>query len=229
MSPLFVRMQEIVETQSAGGARQMAADEFLLAEAQEPALRFFIWDTPQVTFGYFGDYLALRERLPDKILTRRWTGGGVVFHGDDITFSLVIPISSPLAKEKGEEIYRRIHGCVQEALSAAGVAADLAESGNAPRGSDCFAAPVAHDVVGESGKLAGGAMRRTRAGLLYQGSVLGVSASLREQVKEKMRERFCQEKEPKFFSQEDLDAIGQIAAARYASLEWLQTAGGKKF
>jgi len=53
VSPLFVRMQEIVETQPAGGARQMAADEFLLAEAQEPCLAFFYLGYPAGNFRVF--------------------------------------------------------------------------------------------------------------------------------------------------------------------------------
>lgn len=199
----------------------MAADEFLLETSNIPTLRFFVWDHPQITFGYFGEYLALQERFTQQLLTRRWTGGGVVFHGDDITFSLVIPANDPLAKERGEEIYRQIHSCVRSAFLNLGLVAGLANHADAKPGGDCFAAPVAHDVIGETGKLAGGAMRRTRAGLLYQGSILGVPKENRQSVATQLRHLLSLEITTHSFSCSELEKIQNIATSRYASQEWL--------
>jgi lipoate-protein ligase A len=59
-----------------------------------------------------------------------------------------------------------------EALQAAGVDAVLFDGGSAG-GAECFAGPVRYDVMSGSRKIAGGAQRRTKRGLLHQGSIQG--------------------------------------------------------
>jgi len=153
------------------GPAQMALDEALLALRCEPALRVYCWRRPQITFGYFGSHEQVARKFPGLQVTRRWTGGGVVEHGEDLTFSLLIPSSHPLAGEPGQLLYQKIHQAVASVLEGAGREVRLAEVGRAAPGAECFAAPVAGDVLVGEGKVVGGALRRTRQGLLYQGSL----------------------------------------------------------
>ena len=84
-------------------ALNMAIDEFLMNEASKPrripVLRIYSWEAPSYSVGYFqkidevvGKIKASQE---DIAVVRRLTGGGWVFHGEDLTFSLVIRYPNP--------------------------------------------------------------------------------------------------------------------------------------
>lgn len=152
------------------GPDQMACDEALMRVAAFPVLRVFRWSTPWVSAGYFVAMEAARAVRPDLPVCRRWTGGGIVVHEGDFTFALSVPRPQSLAALRPAESYREIHAALVVALTEFGWEAELSgASAKAP--SECFAAPVEHDVTAQGSKIAGGAQRRTRHGLLHQGSV----------------------------------------------------------
>lgn len=158
-----------------GGPANMALDESLLAVADVPVLRVYRWDGPWISFGCFGRHAAARSGFPGRPLVRRWTGGGLVDHACDWTYSLVLPAGDPLAALGTAASYRLIHKALAAALAACGMAARLADAPLPGRGGHCFRAPVQADVVDAAGrKIAGAAQRRTRDGLLHQGSVQGI-------------------------------------------------------
>lgn len=186
------RRAELLESGPLDAAGQMALDEAVLEGAGDgvTALRFYRWepatDPCAVTFGFSQAYedaaAAARARLGGVSvpLVRRATGGGVVVHGADVTFSLVFPwptLSDPSL------VYKDIHLAVHLGFKACGVATGL-WSPSRPPGlrPDCFAGPEPKDLVSEAGsKALGGALRRRRGRGLYQGSlrpeVLGVPAA----------------------------------------------------
>lgn len=158
-----------------GGAEQMAWDEAILESTERPVLRVYRWDGPAVSFGYFQSLAMVRELFPGVPLVRRWTGGGIVEHRGDWTFSLMVPSSDALAKRRPSETYELIHDAVVQVLAAEGVGTRLAGCEDRSSGAACFVAPALHDVLADNGqKLCGGAQRRTRHGFLHQGSVQGV-------------------------------------------------------
>jgi lipoate-protein ligase A len=69
-----------------------------------------------------------------------------------------------------DESYRVLHLALASALHDAGCEAVLFQ-GEAQGAAACFAGPVRYDVVDGTRKVAGGAQRRTKRGLLHQGSV----------------------------------------------------------
>src|SRR5437764_14717369 len=87
----------------------MAIDEALLETAVLPTIRFYRWRSPALSFGYFGKFSDVAIYAAERDLVRRWTGGGIVFHGDDLTYSSVVPASSPVFAESSIAIYGKIH------------------------------------------------------------------------------------------------------------------------
>jgi lipoate-protein ligase A len=149
-------------------ARNMAVDEALLREVREPVLRLYEWNVPAVSLGYFQP-AALGGERP---FVRRYTGGGLVDHAHDLTYTIVLPRSHPWMELCMPDSYRLIHEGVQAALQACGIIAELAPAAFAVESEACFAKPVKFDIVAGVEKLSGAAQRRTREGLLHQGSIL---------------------------------------------------------
>lgn len=154
-------------------ALNMALDEALLRTAAErgrPLLRVYRWSAPAVTIGFFQKFSP--ELAPGRPVVRRPTGGGLVDHARDATYTVVAPPEHPLYRMPTPESYRVIHEAVTAALRRLGVAARLARCCAPERSGVCFAAPVQFDVVADGRKVAGAAQRRLKRGLLHQGSVL---------------------------------------------------------
>ena len=154
-----------------GATLNMAIDEALLESATKPALRFYGWERPSLSFGYFGRYDDAAREGGSRDLVRRWTGGGIVLHGNDLTYSLVIPAScSSFALSTGA-IYAAVHRAIRDVLLTEGKAALIATSARPKISEACFANAVVADVLLGDDKVAGAAQRRTRNGLLQQGSI----------------------------------------------------------
>ena len=81
----------------------MAVDEWLLETATLPVLRVYRWAGEWASIGYFGEVTAARAAFPGVNLVRRWTGGGMVDHRADWTYTIVAPHSEPLAGCRGAE------------------------------------------------------------------------------------------------------------------------------
>jgi lipoate-protein ligase A len=152
-------------------AMNMAIDEALLEQATLPALRFYGWRQPSLSFGYFNKFAEIAGEADDRELVRRWTGGGTVPHGEDLTYSLVTPATEAAAALGSSAIYAALHAAIRDALREEGKTAHLAPEA-APKISEaCFANPVRNDVLLDERKIAGAAQRRTRGGFLHQGSI----------------------------------------------------------
>jgi lipoate-protein ligase A len=165
-------------------AFNMALDEALLVEAQSiggPVLRFYAWTQPAASFGYF-------QRIPDvekatqlRPLVRRPTGGGIVPHDADWTYSVTVPAGHAWHSLRAQQSYRRMHEWIQSAFARLNVDTTLADCARKPRPGECFAGHEVDDVLWQGHKVAGAAQRRTRTGLLIQGSIqpppLGLSRS----------------------------------------------------
>lgn len=230
-SPLFPQLLEIDDPRPSDGPWHMAADEFLLHTMDQPTLRFFHWRSPQATFGYFLRHDDIVRKCPGWSITRRWTGGGVVRHGEDVTFSLVVPRGCSLSRQQGRLLYEKIHHCVALALSADAVGrfelvpdADSGKVSASDRSSDCFHAPVPADVLSQGRKVAGGAMRRTHAGVLYQGSIFesGITDQVlpRQRLQNGLRREFSPVMRVRSWTSGEQEVIENLARERYSSPAW---------
>lgn len=150
----------------------MAVDEWLLENARLPVLRVYQWDGCWGSLGYFGKISDATRAFPRLEWVRRWTGGGIVDHRADWTYTVVAPAGTALAGMRGAESYRAIHSALSEALTGEGFQASLSDGASENGAASCFENPVGHDLVDERGrKIAGAGQRRGRFGLLHQGSL----------------------------------------------------------
>jgi hypothetical protein len=124
--PLFADLTIYQDENPHSAAMNMAIDEALLEMAVVPTIRFYRWRSPALSFGYFGKFSDVAIYAAERDLVRRWTGGGIVFHGEDLTYSIVIPASDPVFDESSIAIYEKIHRALCGALAGDGQDAELA-------------------------------------------------------------------------------------------------------
>ena len=239
--PIFAKLEICRDATPRSAAVNMAIDEALLETAKVPSIRFYRWNSPALSFGYFGKFADVANYAPRRDLVRRWTGGGIVFHGDDLTYSIVIPANDPAFSESSMLIYEKIHCALRSALLANGERAELApvagvvDAGAAiiDRGYSCFANPVRADVMVNGRKVAGAAQRRTRGGLLHQGSIqlatgwVRVAATTGDvDLGNGLAERFAKElsegRNEKSLSNTLVERAEKIAEQKYNTKNWLQ-------
>lgn len=161
----------------------MARDEALLVSVGEgtspPTVRFYKWDPPTISLGYFQKY-AQYESLPspagDLAVVRRTTGGGAILHDREWTYSIALPTTHPLAADNPAQLYELVHHALIGTLELLGVQPQLcgsSDDSSAGRGPFfCFDRRHATDLLLEGRKLAGSAQRRTQKAILQHGSII---------------------------------------------------------
>lgn len=155
-------------------AFNMALDEALLesvARLGRPLLRFYGWTESAASFGYFQKIAEVEPATLLRPLIRRPTGGGIVPHDADWTYSLAFPPGYEWHALRAEESYRRVHEWIRAAFARLGVEAELAPCCQKSAPGQCFVGHEKHDLLWRGRKIAGAAQRRNRLGLLIQGSV----------------------------------------------------------
>ncbi|HZI33588.1 MAG TPA: hypothetical protein VFF11_14705, partial [Candidatus Binatia bacterium] len=155
-------------------AYNMSLDEALLESMphlQKPALRFYGWTEPAASFGYFQKYAEVEAATKLRPLIRRPTGGGIVPHDADWTYSAVFPPGHEWHSLKAEESYRRIHDWLRLAFAELSIETELASCCKKSLPGQCFVGHEKFDLLWHGKKIAGAAQRRNKLGLLIQGSV----------------------------------------------------------
>jgi lipoate-protein ligase A len=198
----------------------MAVDEALLREVREPVLRLYAWDVAAVSLGYFQPAKIAGKRP----FVRRYTGGGLVDHAQDITYTIVLPRAHPWMELSAPDSYCLVHKGVQAALAACGIESELTPQAHAVESTACFQKPVKHDIVSSVGKLSGAAQRRTREGLLHQGSILlpdpAKNAALRETFAEIFAKRLEFTAVPGDLTEAESARAEALERDRYATEAW---------
>ena len=164
----------LLDSGAGSAALNMALDEALLEampRLHQPVLRFYSWTEHAASFGYFQPYAQLARLTPLRPLVRRPTGGGLVPHDADWTYSLCFPVDHAWWHLRAVQSYRRVHDWIQASLARLGSATTLAPSRHLATPGQCFSGYEVSDVLWQGHKIAGAAQRRTRLGLLIQGSV----------------------------------------------------------
>ena len=167
------------------GASNMAVDEALLNcfkhESSTPVFRIYSWEPPALSLGRFqkaGEVLDHdRCQAADVAVVRRITGGGVIFHAEELTYSLVcaphhVP---PVASIKESfwvltsfliRFYRKLGLEPSYAVESSSRKSSLGEQTHF-----CFAGKEAYDILIDSRKIGGNAQRRLKNVIFQHGSI----------------------------------------------------------
>ncbi|MEO6055121.1 MAG: hypothetical protein ABIP97_14020 [Chthoniobacterales bacterium] len=199
------------------GPMNMAIDEALLRHCTQPVVRFYHWTVPTLSVGYFQPLIEVENQAGDMPIVRRWTGGGMVHHGKDHTFSIAAPLGTELGRLSPEISYRFIHEGMIRAFGKSGLR--LAACEDRLSGAACFQSPALHDVLQNTKKIAGGAQRRSRAGVLHQGSIQQIETD--EEFPARFAAEFGEKVTVTALPEDVLETACLLVRERYGSPQWL--------
>lgn len=156
--------------------------EFTENSTPSPILHFYDWKGVCGTFGHFIKPLDhLNQKGIEKWdlrLERRPTGGGIVFHLCDLTFSVLMPSTNPFFSLNTLETYAFVNLAVVKAISkfmGNKIQPTLLPQEFNPLDDQCphfcMAHPTKYDVMIDGRKVGGAAQRRTKFGYLHQGTI----------------------------------------------------------
>jgi lipoate-protein ligase A len=164
------------------GRDTMAYDEQTLEQLQQgaaPAVRFYQWLSPTISFGRLQKQEHIRDLIPQGWkAVQRPTGGGIVFHDQDLCVSLCWREGDAPLPTRLKEVYPWIHGIIREALAPFSdlqmARCDDCQTAETPfQSRQCFTEPVVFDLLRKGKKVVGGALCRRGDAFLYQGSIQG--------------------------------------------------------
>ncbi len=170
----------VLDTGISSANENMRLDVQLLEELKnhsECLLHLYEWQGKCATYGHFIDpnkYLQADETKKYQLeLAKRPTGGGIIFHCWDFTFSFLIPKCHPRLSTNTLENYANVNTVVRTAIK------EFLGTHDNPQlmvqsqecSPFCMAKPTIYDVMLDGKKVGGAAQRRTRHGILHQGSI----------------------------------------------------------
>ncbi len=169
-----------VENTPQDAAINMALDEALLHWHQKgeipPTLRFYRWNEPTLSIGYF-------QKVDGKIdlegikkhqcqLVRRMTGGSAVLHDDELTYSIVISERHERVASSIRQAYYDLSKGILRAYQLLGIEVDYAhEPISKNRSTICFEQPAFYELLANGKKISGNAQIRKKGILLQHGSI----------------------------------------------------------
>ena len=154
-------------------AAQMAFDERLIGLGV-PTIRCFTWYPAAVSLGF-------KQPPPEWLTSSRWvaqglelverpTGGGIAFHGSDVSLSVVVPRGCAVSLER---IMRTVcQSAVQVCRAFGAEATPLLDVQTDGRITYCLTQHSPYAVLIGARKIAGFAVRRYADAWLIQGSLL---------------------------------------------------------
>ncbi len=163
-------------------ATNMATDEALLLDyrpgVSAPTLRLYEWQPASFSIGLSQD--------PEKLLfsdsaVRRPTGGGLLWHDDEVTYSFVADTQDLDLPKHVKESYACVTAFILKTLEILGLQTNFAKDAGTPRGplgptpqgpvDFCFSRHEEYDVCVNGKKIGGHAQKRRRRTFLQHGSL----------------------------------------------------------
>lgn len=175
-----MRQWRVITHPFLAGYENMAIDEAILhgvsSGKQPPTLRLYGWSPFCLSLGYgqaTSDADSERLHAHGWGIVRRPTGGKAILHGDELTYSVALPIDHELAQGDVVSSYRRISTALMHALEQLGIApqSEQQAKGNKGLGAVCFEVPSHYEITVYGRKLIGSAQVRRKAGILQHGTL----------------------------------------------------------
>jgi len=170
----------ILDKKPLPGSWNMAVDDFLfqsLSEEPQTYLRFYRWERPTASLGYSQsirrvvDVEYCRKNKID--IVRRMTGGKLVLHHKEVTYSLCSSDSKVFTSTLMDS-YRLISEALMRGFEKMGLRPSLADAppdsyvkGNQP----CFSYPARDEIEVQGKKIVGSAQKRTGSKFIQHGSI----------------------------------------------------------
>lgn len=173
---------KIIDTGENHAQTNMDIDDNLLqamGAGDSPILHLYRWKKESITYGHFikmGHFFDMEKVIKNFFeLARRPTGGGIIFHSWDYTFSFIVPSSHKQFSTNTLENYQWINQVVLHAIQDLyPETLSIHKKSVAYKGNTkyfCMAKPTIYDILLGEKKVVGAAQRRRRNGLLHQGSI----------------------------------------------------------
>ncbi|MDD3296000.1 MAG: lipoate--protein ligase family protein [Candidatus Omnitrophica bacterium] len=173
------RWRLIIENKN-DGYYNMAVDEALLfsySVHKIPTLRIYGWDKPFISLGYNQDPVKVLNPLIKIPVVRRITGGSVIVHDKEITYSIVcgpgdLELTGPV-----KESYRQLCSFLKIFYLKLGLTAEFAQDVPGrqekifPASDFCFMDRQQFDLMIGAKKIGGNAQRRRRDSVFQHGSI----------------------------------------------------------
>lgn len=165
--------------------RDREALEFQRDPSVLPLVRFYRWAEPTLSYGRLqarDGAEALSSALGGRAVVQRPTGGGMVLHDLDISFSIVWRRDHPTLPPCIKSVYRLFHEALAIAFRAQGMQVLLhqAEGPKRTLPGACYQEFSQDDILYQGKKWVGGALRVTSWGRLYQGNFKPLASIPRE-------------------------------------------------
>lgn len=142
-----------------------------------PIFRFYGWAPHAISLGFHQsiDDFNLKAIEEDGIeITRRPTGGRAIFHGNELTYSLIHPLN--ISKE---DIYQKTHLAFVDAFESIGIPlayhqqqTDFLAVYQSDKSVSCFANKAMFEVTQNDKKVIGSAQRLYKNAILQHGSIM---------------------------------------------------------
>lgn len=174
---------KLIRSMPASAAYNMALDEKIFCRYMQdgiPVLRVYSWEVPSITYGISQQLeigIDLKQCNRDGVqIAQRITGGGVLFHDHEITYSLVCS-KDDIGEDKNVFVsYRQICAFLIYFYQSLGLNACFAlEADDFRKKSQphklCSACHEKFDIVIGSRKIGGNAQKRRRQVIFQHGSV----------------------------------------------------------
>ena len=173
------KIWRLIETASLDGPGNMAVDEAILLsfdpKRSAPVLRLYDWVTPAISFGRYQrpqEALDLERCAARGVpAIRRVTGGGIIYHAEELTYSIVCaPCHIPQASSV-KESFRILTGFLCRFYARLGLDPSYAVERQGERAPFCFAGRESYDILVNGRKIGGNAQRRLRRVIFQHGSI----------------------------------------------------------
>jgi len=174
-----------IDTGPLPGAENMAIDEALLAcfslGESLPILRLYGWNPPAFSCGRFQEPAEIinldRCRADGVQVVKRITGGGVIYHTEELTYSLVCPTTFIPGSSGVKEAFFHLTAFLIKFYTKLGLDACHAidhYQGAVKLGERtplCFAGVESCDILVNGSKIGGNAQRRLKNVIFQHGSI----------------------------------------------------------